>query len=82
MKVLTVDRSNWDTPGPYPKIVEVTIENICLKCGGPRGEPYLYIFHEDGGSYACHKWDNPCGHIDYYDEVLKEAEKSQKRSNQ
>ena len=73
MIVQVVDRSTWGAPGPYPRIRSVEIGTNCPKCGGPRGEPYWYAFREDGGSYRCHKWDNPCGHIDMHEDCLKEA---------
>jgi len=76
MKVLVVDRSTWGTTLPYPRIQEVNISDKCPKCSGPRGVPYGYNFVEDGQGFHCHKWDNPCGHIDMYEDVLKEYNES------
>lgn len=70
MKVTVVDRSTyWGT-----KTIEIA--DTCPKCGGKRGEPYGYNFWEDGEWCWCNRWDNPCGHIDYYPDVIKEAEAS------
>ena len=67
MIVTVVERHGW-------KISTSTIEiaNTCPKCGGPRGKPYHYRFHEDGEWYSVNRWDNPCGHIDKYRDVLGE----------
>jgi hypothetical protein len=74
MTARVVDRSGWGHCGPYPVIRAVTIDATCPKCGGPRGRPYPYRFHEDGDWLTCDRWDNPCGHIDKYDDVLAEVE--------
>lgn len=55
------------------KIRPVLIAPTCPKCGGPRGETYPHNFCEDGDWLNCDRWDNPCGHTDYYHEVLAEA---------
>ena len=26
-----------------------------------------------GEFYVCDRWDNPCGHVDYYGDVIREA---------
>ena len=59
-------------------IVRVEISDYCPKCAAegkttPRGEPKSYNFHEDGDWYNCDRWSNSCGHIDYYEDVLKES---------
>ncbi|MDT0306831.1 hypothetical protein RM780_07625 [Streptomyces sp. DSM 44917] len=51
----------------------VTISAHCPTCGGPRGAAAGHRFCEDGAWYAVDRWDNPCGHIDYYSAVLAEA---------
>lgn len=43
----------------------ITISSRCPKCGGPRGEPLLYK--------GVHTWENPCGHVDLYYSMIKEA---------
>ena len=72
--VLVVDRSQWER-GPYPIIRAVTVDWTCPVCGGPRGEPRGYNFYEDGDTYHCHRWDNPCGHVDLYEIVINEAQR-------
>lgn len=51
----------------------MTIAKTCPRCGGSRGDPYCGTVREDGEIYDVHNWDNPCGHIDYYPDVLIEA---------
>lgn len=51
----------------------VTISNKCPICGGDRGKPYPYHHYEDGDSAIVSRWDNPCGHIDKYTDVIKEG---------
>ena len=72
--VRIVDRSTWGTPGPYPRILAVTVPWVCPQCGGPRGEPRDYRFFENDDSHVCDRWENICGHIDRYDAVLAEAQ--------
>jgi hypothetical protein len=78
MKVTVIDREKFS-----PYIAEVTIEisDNCPVCGGKRGNPYGYNFYEDGGWYWCNRWDNPCGHIDHYDDCLKEAQLMDKQND-
>jgi hypothetical protein len=70
MNVNVIKRTNggWNI-----EIVEIEIADTCPQCGGKRGEPYWHQFHEDGDWYSCQRWDNPCGHLDMYRDVLKEA---------
>lgn len=50
----------------------IEIADTCPVCGGPRGEPYWHHFCEDGDWFTVTRWDNPCGHLDKYADVLKE----------
>lgn len=77
MKVAVIDRAamaeTWGN-GPHRMIVRtVEIGDVCPQCGGPRGVPYGHNGHEDGEWYHVDRWDNPCGHRDRYEDVLKEA---------
>lgn len=73
--VRVADRSTWGSSLPYPRIVTVTIAATCPRCGGPRGVDTIrgHRFHEDGEWYVVDRWSNPCGHVDMYDAVLREA---------
>lgn len=71
-----IDRSTWGTSFPYPLIRTVTVRWICPACGGPRGEPQDTPFYENDQSLSSHRWVNPCGHIDYYPDVLREAQEN------
>lgn len=73
MKVRVIDRSRWGTSSPYPLIREVTISDTCPACGAQRGTPRAKRFYEDGEWLTCDIWENPCGHVDMYAQVLKEG---------
>lgn len=45
---------------------KVEIAELCPVCGMPRGKNTIHNVRSDG-------WENPCGHIDKYSEVRKEA---------
>ncbi|MFG3510197.1 hypothetical protein ACGF5F_32395 [Streptomyces sp. NPDC047821] len=53
----------------------VTIAATCPQCGGPRGTDTVrnHNFHEDGEWLSVDRWTNPCGHVDMYSAVLREA---------
>ena len=77
MKVRVRDRraegARWGHGGPLVMLRTVEIADRCPTCGGPRGEPALRRYCEDGEWYDVSRWDNPCGHIDLYDDILREA---------
>lgn len=70
MTVTIPDRSGsrWSV-----ELSTVTIPDACPACGGPRGEPTEHQFFEDGVTFTVDRWVNPCGHVDLYQDVLKEA---------
>ncbi|MFI7608497.1 hypothetical protein ACIBTV_25555 [Micromonospora sp. NPDC049366] len=72
MEVRVVDRGT-QVGYEYPLIRTVRIATTCPQCGGRRGEPSPFRFCEDGGWLVCDRWTNPCGHIDYYGQVLREV---------
>lgn len=75
MTVTVMYRNNWfggDGWTYYPHTV--TISARCPVCGARRGDPYPYRFCEDGAWLTVQKWENPCGHLDTYHAVLREAE--------
>lgn len=60
--------------GPTTILVRTfCIADTCPKCGGPRGEPRNMNQVDDGCFYSVDVWDNPCGHIDRYVDVIAEA---------
>ena len=64
---------NWGS-GPFtPELCTVDISDTCPTCGGPRGEVRGMNQYEDGVYYHVNVWDNPCGHIDLYADVAREA---------
>ena len=54
---------------------EVEISDYCPKCGKRRGKPFQAVSFDGSRSVACDGWRNPCGHIDYYEDVVQEAKK-------
>jgi RNase P subunit RPR2 len=45
----------------------------CPKCGGERGAPYKTKSYDGSRYLEVDGWSNPCGHIDYYDDLRREA---------
>ena len=78
MRVKVIDREamkrEWESPGLFRVITrEVVINDNCPVCNEPRGLPVRRSFYEGGNSYSVDCWVNSCGHIDMYDDVLREA---------
>ncbi len=79
MKVTVVNRKAmkqaWGSSGPYRIITKtIKISSFCHVCGEKRGEPEKLNMCEDGDYAMVNTWTNPCGHLDKYCDVLKEAE--------
>jgi len=53
--------------------IDVNIEWICPVCGGPRGTVYNTVSYDGSRRLHCHGWVNPCGHVDKYSAVRREA---------
>lgn len=53
--------------------VVVTLKWVCPKCGLPRGEVRDARSYDGSRILGCDGWTNPCGHVDKYDAVRKEA---------
>ena len=53
--------------------IEVTLVWRCPRCNGPRGKPYRTISWDGSRRLGCDGWDNPCGHVDFYSDVRREA---------
>jgi len=76
MTVTVRDRSSeapWGHGLTSPCVRTVAISATCPKCGGERGEPRNLNQFDDGAYYSVDTWTNPCGHVDYYRDVLAEA---------
>jgi hypothetical protein len=52
--------------------MKVTLDWVCPKCGGPRGEVFKTISWDGSRRLHCDGWKNPCGHIDKYADVREE----------
>lgn len=53
--------------------VKVTLNWVCPVCGGERGQPQPAISWDGSRRLLCDGWVNPCGHVDKYSAVRKEA---------
>lgn len=76
MTVTVRDRSSeapWGQGLTSPVTRKVTISAECPVCGGRRGEPRGLNSCDDGAYYWVQVWDNPCGHVDSYADVVAEA---------
>lgn len=62
----------------YP--LTVVIAATCPVCGGKRGEPTMRRFCEDGEWYNVSTWQNPCGHIDRYQDIYAETKQREQQS--
>jgi hypothetical protein len=63
----------WGVGLTNPVVRSIVISAYCVVCGTPRGMPREIHQCEDGVHYWPHVWDNPCGHVDMYADVVKEA---------
>lgn len=50
------------------------IADHCPQCGATRGKPFKHFSYDGSRRLVVDCWKNPCGHIDYYEDVRKEAE--------
>lgn len=78
MKVTVRDRSAeapWGSGYTNPRVVTVEIADYCPvpDCGAKRGEPFGMNQCDDGAYYWVQGWYNPCGHLDMYEAVIREA---------
>ena len=62
---------NTDHAGQH--LITVTLQWVCPTCGGPRGQVRPAISYDGSRRLACDGWTNPCGHIDFYADVRREA---------
>lgn len=53
--------------------IDVTLIWECPTCGGPRGEVFDTLSYDGSRRLGVHGWKNPCGHIDSYSAVRREA---------
>lgn len=63
----------WGHGRGGPVIRKVTISAFCPRCGQRRGEPRGLNSCDDGDYFWVQIWDNPCGHVDMYEDVITEA---------
>lgn len=53
--------------------IEVSLRWTCPRCTGPRGLPFRGISFDGSHRLAVDRWQNPCGHVDFYSAVRREA---------
>lgn len=54
--------------------ITVKLKWVCPVCGKPRGEIQKVKSYDGSAVLFCDGWRNPCGHIDKYESVRKEAQ--------
>ncbi|TYB71216.1 hypothetical protein FXF51_01910 [Nonomuraea sp. PA05] len=64
----------WGVGLTNPVVRAIVISAYCVVCGCPRGMPRRIHQCDDGVHYWPDVWNNPCGHTDMYEAVIKEAE--------
>ena len=55
------------------KSIKLKLRWVCPICGKPRGTIKSVRSYDGSMCLQCDGWTNPCGHIDKYDNVRKEA---------
>lgn len=75
MNVRVPDRdANWGIPGAPAIVVRcVVIPRRCPACGGPRGNAHPVHIQDTPVNLSWDRWDNPCGHLDLFRDVIAEA---------
>lgn len=63
----------WGSGYTDPVTRTVAISAYCPRCGEKRGEPTGQNQCDDGAFYWVQVWANPCGDVDRYADVIKEA---------
>ena len=53
--------------------INVKLRWVCPICGAPRGDVQNGRSYDGSRVLFCNTWQNPCGHIDKYDDVRAEA---------
>ena len=53
--------------------MRVAVWWACPVCSGPRGEPREATSFDGTYRLVVDRWDNPCSHVDKYDDVRREA---------
>jgi len=53
--------------------IRVKISKRCPVCGEQRGNPYSGFSYDGSRRLPVDCWENPCGHVDKYAAVRKEA---------
>lgn len=73
MQVRVLDRSGSDTSRTHLGVRKVMIGASCPRCGRARGLVRPHRFCQEGQWLDCDVWINDCGHVDYYEAIVKEA---------
>lgn len=54
-------------------LVTLVISDVCPTCGGPRGRKFGTHSFDGSRRLNCDGWNNPCGHVDTYENVRIEG---------
>lgn len=71
-RTVRVPNESGPEDGGIP-VIPVRVAWVCPTCGEPRGEPTMTTRLHDGAGLQVHTWLNPCGHLDLYEDVIREA---------
>lgn len=53
--------------------IQVTLAWVCPRCKGPRGQVVRAVSYDGSRRLECDGWTNPCGHVDHYESLRREA---------
>lgn len=56
--------------------IKVRLVWVCPACGGSRGEVFKAPSFDGSLRMIVDSWRNACGHVDYYEDVRKEAKEN------
>lgn len=70
---LPTERTSAVRGRPVMVTRQVTVPAVCPVCGGPRGKAAPARGFDATGSFVSDVWANPCGHLDLYTDVAREA---------
>ncbi|CZF83158.1 hypothetical protein [Grimontia marina] len=72
IKVVSIPRIAAHAGSPF-NLIHVRLYWVCPQCGDERGELVGTTSYDGSCRLYCDGWSNPCGHVDKYSAVKKEA---------
>jgi hypothetical protein len=62
--------------------VDINLNWACPTCGKERGRLFPTFSYDGSRRLAVDGWNNPCGHVDFYSSVRREAAENGLNNNQ